>query len=95
MKPEKYIRGKALRVFWVDSTQSAGWQYHENPPVHVEEVVTLGFVVNTTNRGLNMTTSISELGGTLSMVSIPWECVIGIQSLNGWDRTDNLFDSDE
>lgn len=89
MKPERYSRGKALRVFWVDSAESSGWNYDENPPVHVEEVVTLGFVVNTSEKGLGLSTSLSQLGGTLSRVYIPWQAITGIQSLSGWDRDDN------
>lgn len=90
MRPEKYSKGTALRVFWVDSTQSEGWRYEENPPVHIEEVVTLGFVANTSNMGLSLTTTISDAGGILSLVMIPWEAILDIQELTDWGRYDNL-----
>jgi hypothetical protein len=86
MKPEKYRRGQALRVLWVDSTQRAGWLYDEHPPVHVEEVVTQGFVVNQSPKGLNITSTISEAGGVLSLVTIPWECITDIQDIEDWGR---------
>lgn len=94
MRPEKYDRGTALRVFWVDSAQSSGWRYEENPPVHIEEVVTLGFVANTSDKGISLTTSMSDNGGILSMVMIPWEAITRIQELESWGRYDNLFPDD-
>lgn len=90
MKPEKYRRGKALRVFWVDSTENAGWHYGENPPVYIEEVVSLGWVASTSDKGLNLTTTISERGGTLSLVSIPWEAITDIQDIPEWGRYDEI-----
>lgn len=90
MKPEKYDRGTALRVFWVDSTQSEGWRYEENPPVHIEEVLTLGFVANTSAMGISLTTTMSDNGGILSLVTIPWEAITFIQELKDWGRYFNL-----
>lgn len=86
MKPEKYRRGQALRVLWVDSTETAGWLYLTNPPVHIEVVVTQGFVVNTSDEGINLTSTLSDNGGILSMVSIPWEAVKDIQDIEDWGR---------
>lgn len=86
MKPQTYARGIALRVTWVDSTQSHGWLYTENPPVHIERIVTQGFAVNTSPDGLNMTSTISKLGGVLGLVTIPWACITSIQELEDWNR---------
>jgi hypothetical protein len=86
MKPEKYRRGQALRVFWVDSTQSQGWRYDENPSVHVENVATLGFFVNSDLRGINMTSTLSDAGGSLSLVTIPWQAITDIQDISDWDQ---------
>ena len=89
MKPQTYLRGQALRVFWVDSSHRAGWRY-DDPPVLIEEVSTLGWVVNTNRKGLNMTTSISKHGGILSLVTIPWQSVTNIQVIPEWNRDANL-----
>jgi len=90
MKPREYTRGKALRVFWVDSTQTAGWKYDEEIPVTIERIATLGWVVTTSPDGMNMTTTLSRHGGVLSFVSIPWRAITHIQELNEWDREANL-----
>lgn len=90
MKPKSFPRGKALRVFWVDSTQTAGWRYEETPPLLIEKIATLGWVVNTTHEGVNLTTTISKHGGVLSLVTIPWQAVTHIQELTEWDRDSNL-----
>lgn len=84
------MRGQALRVFWVDSTQSAGWRYEDNPPVHVEDVVSLGFFVNDSPKGINITTTLSDNGGILSYTTIPWEAVTVIQDIPEWDRHASL-----
>lgn len=90
MKQQKFERGDALRVFWVDSTQSAGWMYESNPPVHVEEVTSLGFFVNSSVKGINLSTTLSENGGILSLITIPWECITGIQEIHEWGKGFNL-----
>lgn len=89
MKPEKFSRGTALRVFWVDSSQTAGWQYDETP-VLIEKIATLGWVVNTSEDGINMTSTLSRHGGALSLVAIPWACITYIQTLPEWNRDANL-----
>lgn len=95
MKPEEYIKGQALRVFWVDSTQSAGWQYAEHPPVHIEEVVSLGFFINSSPKGVNLSHSLSEHGAVLSLVTIPWEAITHIQDIEGWGRYDRQYPADD
>lgn len=90
MKSQSFPRGKAIRVFWVDSTQSAGWKYGEEIPVTIEKIATLGWVVGTSKDGLNMTTTLSQNGGVLSIVAIPWQSVVHIQECNEWDRDVNL-----
>lgn len=81
MKPTEYRRGTALRVTWVDSTESSGWMYEKTPAVHVEEVTTTGHFVNSTDKGLNMTSTLSKLGGVLGLVTIPWQSVTSIQEI--------------
>lgn len=90
MKPEKYSRGQTLRVFWVDSTQSAGWRYEANPPVKIEEIVSIGFVAGCSEVGINLTTTVSDGGGVLSFVSIPWEAITHIQDIPDWGRYEKL-----
>jgi hypothetical protein len=90
MTPTTFPRGKALRVFWVDSTQIAGWRYGDQIPVHIEKIITLGWVVNCSTEGIGMTTTIAESGSVLSSVMIPWVAVVHIQELNEWDRDSNL-----
>lgn len=85
MTPQNYRRGIALCVHWVDSTQSEGWMYEEAPPVHIEEIKTTGHFVNSSKQGLNMTSTLSKLGGVLGLVTIPWAAVTSIQEL---ERTD-------
>lgn len=86
MTPQTYTRGDALRVAWVDSTEQSGWMYAEEPPVHIERIVTTGFVVNTSPDGINLTHSLSKLGGVLGLVTIPWACITSIQELKDWNR---------
>jgi hypothetical protein len=90
MKPQMYPRGKALRVFWVDSTQSGGWRYGENHSVVIENIATLGWITETDEDGLSMTSTLSRHGGVLTVVSIPWQAVVDIQELPEWDRDANL-----
>jgi hypothetical protein len=90
MKPRAFSRGTALRVFWVDSSQTAGWKYDENIPVMVEKIATLGWVTDTSSDGINMTSTLSKHGGVLSYISIPWKAIVHIQELNEWDRDANL-----
>lgn len=90
MKSQSFPRGKALRVFWLDSTQSGGWNYDAEPPVHIEKIATLGWVVNTSTEGINMTTTLSRHGGVLSLVSIPWQAVTHIQEYDEWNRDEGL-----
>jgi hypothetical protein len=35
---------------------------------------------------LNMTSTISKLGGVLGLVTIPWACITSIQELEDWNR---------
>lgn len=95
MKPERYRRGQALRVFWVDSTECGGWHYGENLPVQIEMVESLGWVVNTSGKGLSITTTISDRGGVLATVSIPWGAITGIQDIPEWGRYDEFDMSPE
>jgi hypothetical protein len=90
MKPQNFSRGDALRVFWVDSTQTAGWQYESEIPVLIEKIATLGWVTDTSDEGLNITTTISRQGGVLSIVTIPWKAITCIQELKDWNRDVNL-----
>lgn len=90
MTPLSFPRGTALRVFWVDSTQTAGWMYDLHPPVEVENVATLGWAVNSTVNGLNLTSTLSKRGGVLSVVTIPWAAITDIQELKEWNRDVNL-----
>lgn len=92
MKPKMFPKGLALRVFWVDSTQIAGWRYADNLPVHIEKIVTLGWVVNCSDEGISLTTTIASSGSVLSSVMIPWVSVVHVQELNEWDRDSNLPD---
>ncbi|CAN5950560.1 unnamed protein product [Sphagnum jensenii] len=89
-RQQNFPRGRALRVFWQDSTQLSGWQYGEEVPVHIERVATLGWVVSSSKDGINMTTSLSKNGGALSLVAIPWLAITHIQELPEWDRNSNL-----
>lgn len=90
MKPLSFRRGTALRVFWVDSTHTPGWIYDEHPTVEVENVSTLGWAVNSTVRGLNLTSTLSTRGGLLSLVTIPWAAITDIQELKEWNRDTNI-----
>jgi hypothetical protein len=84
--------GDAIRVFWEDSTQSGGWchPHCEETPVRIEDVCSLGFFVNSSERGLNLTTSLSSHGGVLSIVSIPWASIRTIQRIPEWNSDHNL-----
>lgn len=90
MKPLSFRRGTALRVFWVDSTQTSGWLYDSLPDVQVENVATLGWAVNSTINGLNITSTLSRRGGILSIVTIPWRAITDIQELKEWNRDTNI-----
>jgi hypothetical protein len=90
MTPISFRRGTALRVFWVDSTQTPGWIYEKLPTVQVERVATLGWAVNSSVRGLNLTSTLSTRGGALSLVTIPWAAITDIQELEEWNRDANL-----
>lgn len=86
MKPEKYSRGDTLRVLWVDSAQTPGWVYEAEPPVNIEEAVTCGYFVNSSNEGINMTTTLSDGGGALNLIAIPWSAIREIQQIFDWGR---------
>lgn len=92
MKPLSFRRGTALRVFWLDSTQTAGWLYEDHPEIMVEKCATLGWVVNSSIKGLNLTSTLSTRGGVLSLVTIPWKAITDIQELKEWDRDANIPD---
>lgn len=85
---EAYAKGIALRVSWVDSTQRSGWMYEENPPVVVEDIITQGFFINSTKVGMNISSTMSEGGGILSLVTIPWEAIKNVQIIEEWSRDD-------
>lgn len=90
MKPLSFRRGTALRVFWVDSTQTPGWLYEDLPEVKIEKVATLGWAVNSTIEGLNLTSTLSRRGGILTLVTIPWRAITDIQELKEWNRDTNI-----
>lgn len=91
MNPQNYRRGTSLRVFWVDSSQKAGWQYAKVHPVQIERVMTTGHVVNCSEDGIAMTSSLSHYGGVLGLVNIPWACVTNVRELEDKDGEALLF----
>lgn len=91
MKRTDYDRGSALRIFWVDSCHSPGWQYGDRGIPEVERVVTLGFVVASNEEGLVLSTSLSQKGAALAPVIVPWEAITHIQEIpSEWHRESNL-----
>jgi hypothetical protein len=76
MRARKLRYGQAVRVIWEDSSTASGWIY-KNPKAIGEptRVVSMGFVVNSRQDSITLTTSIDAEAGNLSPVTIPWSAV--------------------
>lgn len=87
MKVRKLPFGKAVRVQWHDSKSLPGWRYNTSHHRAVAKIVTQGYVVQTNNEGITVTTSISTEGVSLDDITIPWGCIQYLELLGReWDR---------
>lgn len=87
VKRTKYKFGQALRVAWHDSMRLDGWKYKPTEIGEVGKMMTIGYVVNTTDEALAVTSSIGHLGGVLDALSIPWSCIVNVEELGEeWNR---------
>ncbi len=72
--------GEAVSIVWRDSASFPGWRVNtEN--LHAGEVVTLGYVMGTTETELIVSTSIGSQGGALDPLVIPWSAVESVKRL--------------
>ena len=69
-------QGQSVRVVWSDSSYSKGWHY---PPYHfgspLRHIETLGYVVQSDDDVLVVSTSKDQDGGCLCPTFIPWGAV--------------------
>ena len=74
MRAKKLERGQLVKVFWVDSYSNHGWQIEYEPP-DFARIVSSGFVVNSNNKGVTLTTSTGSENDCHGPLTIPW-CAI-------------------
>jgi hypothetical protein len=75
--------GDAVALTWHDSRALTGWQYDPERPRIVGEIHSLGRVVQSSEYGLTITTSIHEKA-TIDDLTVPWGSVIEIQVLEDY-----------
>lgn len=80
MKPQSFKFGAAIRCSWVDSAMRRGW-FH--PPsegtLKPQRIVSQGFVVDTNDDAIVLSTSVDDTAAVIGPLIIPW---VAITSLN-------------
>ena len=74
MEPIEVSFGDAVVLTWHDSRALAGWQYDNNRERVVGEIRSLGRVVQSSDKGITITSSINE-HATIDDLTIPWGAI--------------------
>lgn len=83
MKKLKF--GDAVRVYWLDSSVQEGWQ--RTPPKDgTGQIVTLGYVIESSLATLVISHSIEKSGPFLSTLSIPRGAIVSVEKLKELTR---------
>ena len=75
-----------VRVTWVDSDYTRGWHYpaEETGEYKLDlgsEITSVGLVVKANERSLVLSSSLSDSGGVLCPLSIPWGMIQRLEEL--------------
>lgn len=65
---------KALYLEWIDSCSVSGWRHEDHDGT--SRIRTLGLFVRETPKYVTLTTSTSEHGNHVDMISIPKSCIV-------------------
>lgn len=86
MRPIELPKGKAVHVNWIDSVTQTGWNY-EGGGFEPEHVHSIGYVISASPKTLVLSTSISDRGGIVSALIVPWQAVDEVALIGAdWDR---------
>lgn len=66
--------GRAVYIQWEDSATVDGWR--SSPQVDYGTITSVGFVVETDEKGLVLSTSLNDQFTCICPLSIPWSCVV-------------------
>lgn len=78
--------GSAIQVDWQDSRAYSGWSYDPREKVTPAQIKSLGYVVQSNEDSLVITTSLGNAGQSIDKLSIPWRAISEIELLPGSGR---------
>lgn len=82
MKAQTFKFGTAVRVQWVDSAMRRGWSRPDSDgPYAPQRIVSQGFVVESNDKGLTITSSIDDENSVIGPMIMPWGCIENLQVL--------------
>lgn len=86
MKRMKLPFGRALQVYWHDSTSLPGWRYNTKGIAEVGRVVSIGYVVGSSKDAVALSTSLVHDGSAIDPINIPWTSIKAIAPIGErWD----------
>ena len=82
MKTEELEKHSLVRVVWVDSNYTQGWQHDRDKTVCVPKIVSVGYVTAATEEAVEVAGSLgADDGDKLNPLSIPLVSVVEIERL--------------
>lgn len=73
--------GQAVRLEWADSKSALGWAYNPTRKRTPGRIFSIGYVVQTNDECLTITTSMDPRGASIDDFSIPLGCITNLDIL--------------
>lgn len=65
------MKPKLISINWVDSAVTMGWFYEDYSDLNPSFITTIGFLVKETDDSISVSTSLSEHGRFVDILTIP------------------------
>lgn len=81
MAPKKKYPYSLVEVYWTDAQTSHGWEDEEESDIDTPTVVTIGFLIKESDKGIRLASTVGEDRTHNSRIDIPAKMITSIKTL--------------